>query len=185
MRVSGTHILYRTHFSCLHFQMEVTLLYQLLILITRNLFIAGSVVRHFQPDLVFFVKRHGIFNVSCGHLFTLFNRGSVGKCFQCLQVLECYFFSVFIPPFFLALFFSMFSGQSHRRILFIDDLFLFLYVAEKTGQRTVPNVFVNGNHIGGNDDTHKEGSWKPVYKSEVPYSQRKSSTRKYLAKGIL
>jgi glutaredoxin 3 len=23
-----------------------------------------------------------------------------------------------------------------------------------TGQRTVPNVFVNGKHVGGNDDTH-------------------------------
>ncbi len=23
-----------------------------------------------------------------------------------------------------------------------------------TGQRSVPNVFVNGNHVGGNDDTH-------------------------------
>lgn len=25
------------------------------------------------------------------------------------------------------------------------------YLAEKTGQRTVPNIFINGNHIGGND----------------------------------
>jgi glutaredoxin 3 len=24
-----------------------------------------------------------------------------------------------------------------------------------TGQRTVPNVFVNGQHLGGNDDTQK------------------------------
>jgi glutaredoxin 3 len=24
---------------------------------------------------------------------------------------------------------------------------------DMTGQRTVPNVFVKGNHIGGNDDT--------------------------------
>ncbi len=68
----------------------------------------------------------------------------------------------------------------------IDDLYLFLYVAEKTGQRTVPNVFVNGNHIGGNDDTHKEGSWKPLYKSEipirVPYSQRKSARGKKSSK---
>lgn len=24
---------------------------------------------------------------------------------------------------------------------------------ELTGQRTVPNVFIKGNHIGGNDDT--------------------------------
>ena len=26
---------------------------------------------------------------------------------------------------------------------------------EKTGQRTVPNVFINGKHIGGHDDTMK------------------------------
>ncbi len=26
---------------------------------------------------------------------------------------------------------------------------------EMTGQKTVPNVFVNGKHIGGNDDTQK------------------------------
>ena len=25
---------------------------------------------------------------------------------------------------------------------------------ERTGQRTVPNVFVAGQHVGGNDDTH-------------------------------
>jgi len=29
------------------------------------------------------------------------------------------------------------------------------YLHEKTGQRTVPNVFVNKQHIGGNDDTTK------------------------------
>lgn len=23
-----------------------------------------------------------------------------------------------------------------------------------SGQRTVPNVFINGEHLGGNDDTH-------------------------------
>lgn len=28
-------------------------------------------------------------------------------------------------------------------------------LAELTGQRTVPNVFVKGKHIGGNDDTQK------------------------------
>lgn len=28
-------------------------------------------------------------------------------------------------------------------------------LAEKTGQRTVPNVFINGEHIGGSDATHK------------------------------
>ncbi|KAJ6461040.1 glutaredoxin, partial [Mycena sanguinolenta] len=27
------------------------------------------------------------------------------------------------------------------------------YLAEKTGQRTVPNIFVNTQHVGGNDDT--------------------------------
>ncbi|KAJ3878227.1 thioredoxin-like protein [Lentinula edodes] len=27
------------------------------------------------------------------------------------------------------------------------------YLAQKTGQRTVPNVFVNSQHIGGNDTT--------------------------------
>ncbi|KIK63013.1 hypothetical protein GYMLUDRAFT_41313 [Collybiopsis luxurians FD-317 M1] len=27
------------------------------------------------------------------------------------------------------------------------------YLAQKTGQRTVPNVFVNSEHIGGNDST--------------------------------
>lgn len=27
----------------------------------------------------------------------------------------------------------------------------------KTGQRTVPNVFVSGQHVGGNDDTVKAG----------------------------
>jgi glutaredoxin 3 len=26
-------------------------------------------------------------------------------------------------------------------------------LARMTGQRTVPNVFVNGKHLGGNDDT--------------------------------
>ncbi|KAJ7148742.1 glutaredoxin, partial [Mycena crocata] len=27
------------------------------------------------------------------------------------------------------------------------------YLATKTGQRTVPNIFVNKQHVGGNDDT--------------------------------
>lgn len=34
-----------------------------------------------------------------------------------------------------------------------------------TGQRTVPNVFVNGQHIGGNDDTqaaYKSGKLKDL-----------------------
>lgn len=29
------------------------------------------------------------------------------------------------------------------------------YLLEKTGQRTVPNVFVNKTHIGGSDDLAK------------------------------
>ncbi|PWN48493.1 putative GRX1-glutaredoxin [Violaceomyces palustris] len=29
------------------------------------------------------------------------------------------------------------------------------YLAEKTGQRTVPNIFINGNHLGGCDDILK------------------------------
>ncbi|KAF8079330.1 thioredoxin-like protein [Lyophyllum atratum] len=32
------------------------------------------------------------------------------------------------------------------------------YLLEKTGQRTVPNVFVDGEHIGGNDDV--QAGWK-------------------------
>mmetsp|Transcript_41541 Transcript_41541/g.119890 ORF Transcript_41541/g.119890 Transcript_41541/m.119890 type:complete len:172 (+) Transcript_41541:118-633(+) len=31
-------------------------------------------------------------------------------------------------------------------------------LASMTGQRTVPNVFVNGTHVGGNDETHKAAS---------------------------
>lgn len=26
------------------------------------------------------------------------------------------------------------------------------YLADKTGQRTVPNIFISGRHIGGNSD---------------------------------
>ncbi|KAI9009504.1 glutaredoxin-1 [Gaertneriomyces semiglobifer] len=28
------------------------------------------------------------------------------------------------------------------------------YLKEKTGQRTVPNIFINGTHVGGSDDLH-------------------------------
>ncbi|XAR51887.1 Thioredoxin-disulfide reductase [Bertholletia excelsa] len=38
-------------------------------------------------------------------------------------------------------------------------------LAEWTGQRTVPNVFIGGNHIGGCDTTtamHKEGKLIPL-----------------------
>ena len=40
-----------------------------------------------------------------------------------------------------------------------------------TGQRTVPNVFVNGQHVGGNDDTqhaHKTGILDHMLYAEVP-----------------
>ncbi|PWN93981.1 glutaredoxin [Acaromyces ingoldii] len=32
------------------------------------------------------------------------------------------------------------------------------YLADKTGQRTVPNIFVSGTHLGGNDDLQKANS---------------------------
>lgn len=39
---------------------------------------------------------------------------------------------------------------------------------EMTGQRTVPNVFINGNHVGGNDDTQVLlASSKPVFQSHA------------------
>ena len=31
-------------------------------------------------------------------------------------------------------------------------------LAELTGQRTVPNVFIKGKHLGGNDDTQRANS---------------------------
>ena len=37
---------------------------------------------------------------------------------------------------------------------------------ELTGQRTVPNVFINGKHIGGNSDIqalHSQGKLKPLF----------------------
>mmetsp|Transcript_28398 Transcript_28398/g.86811 ORF Transcript_28398/g.86811 Transcript_28398/m.86811 type:complete len:160 (+) Transcript_28398:25-504(+) len=40
-------------------------------------------------------------------------------------------------------------------------------LASMTGQRTVPNVFINGQHIGGNDDTqkaYKSGKLKELLK---------------------
>ncbi|KAI8832657.1 putative thioltransferase [Chytriomyces cf. hyalinus JEL632] len=39
------------------------------------------------------------------------------------------------------------------------------YLAEKTGQRTVPNVFISGKQIGGCDDVHAlhaKGGLKPL-----------------------
>ncbi|KAH9486141.1 Glutaredoxin-C8 [Psilocybe cubensis] len=44
------------------------------------------------------------------------------------------------------------------------------YLYQKTGQRTVPNVFVKQQHIGGNDDTtafHKAGKLTPLIKSDA------------------
>nr|AJT47984.1 glutaredoxin [Phaffia rhodozyma] len=32
------------------------------------------------------------------------------------------------------------------------------YLAEKTGQRTVPNIFIQGKHVGGSDDLSKAKS---------------------------
>lgn len=32
------------------------------------------------------------------------------------------------------------------------------YLADKTGQRTVPNIFIKGQHIGGSDDLTKANS---------------------------
>ncbi len=34
------------------------------------------------------------------------------------------------------------------------------YLYQKTGQRTVPNVFINGKHIGGNSDVQALGKDK-------------------------
>ncbi|KAJ3296900.1 glutaredoxin [Borealophlyctis nickersoniae] len=28
------------------------------------------------------------------------------------------------------------------------------YLLEKTGQKSVPNIFINKQHVGGNDDLH-------------------------------
>jgi len=39
---------------------------------------------------------------------------------------------------------------------------------ELTGQRTVPNVFIGGKHIGGNDktqDLHRKGDLVPLLKA--------------------
>ncbi|VEU21815.1 DEKNAAC102702 [Brettanomyces naardenensis] len=34
------------------------------------------------------------------------------------------------------------------------------YLYQKTGQRTVPNIFIGGKHIGGNDDIQSIGKKK-------------------------
>ncbi|GAA5913657.1 glutaredoxin [Sporobolomyces salmoneus] len=39
------------------------------------------------------------------------------------------------------------------------------YLAEKTGQRTVPNIFIDGQHVGGSSDLeakHKNGELKKL-----------------------
>ncbi|KAF9077188.1 glutaredoxin [Rhodocollybia butyracea] len=39
------------------------------------------------------------------------------------------------------------------------------YLAKKTGQSTVPNIFVNEKHVGGNDDAqaaHKKGELRKL-----------------------
>eukprot|EP00956_Cyclotella_meneghiniana_P038314 scaffold152030_cov56-Cyclotella_meneghiniana.AAC.7 len=35
-----------------------------------------------------------------------------------------------------------------------DDCSIAMALYKMTGQRTVPNVFVRGKHLGGNDKTH-------------------------------
>mmetsp|Transcript_42940 Transcript_42940/g.103815 ORF Transcript_42940/g.103815 Transcript_42940/m.103815 type:complete len:87 (+) Transcript_42940:638-898(+) len=34
------------------------------------------------------------------------------------------------------------------------------YLAQKTGQRTVPNIFINSKHVGGNSDLQAIGTTK-------------------------
>ncbi|KAG7091452.1 hypothetical protein E1B28_010486 [Marasmius oreades] len=44
------------------------------------------------------------------------------------------------------------------------------YLLEKTGQRTVPNIFVNRQHVGGNDDVHsmfRKGQLAKLVNSEA------------------
>ncbi|KNA21799.1 hypothetical protein SOVF_040090 [Spinacia oleracea] len=46
-----------------------------------------------------------------------------------------------------------------------DGSELQIALGQWTGQRTVPNVFIGGNHIGGCDDTtakHREGKLVPL-----------------------
>ncbi|KAJ3205116.1 thioredoxin reductase [Entophlyctis luteolus] len=38
------------------------------------------------------------------------------------------------------------------------------YLAKKTGQRTVPNIFINGTQIGGCDDLHRLDATKELQK---------------------
>ncbi|GAA5950545.1 hypothetical protein JCM3765_000524 [Sporobolomyces pararoseus] len=44
------------------------------------------------------------------------------------------------------------------------------YLAEKTGQRTVPNIFIGGKHVGGSSDLeakHKSGELKQLLGSKA------------------
>lgn len=46
-----------------------------------------------------------------------------------------------------------------------DGQVIQLALYDKTGQRTVPNIFVQGNHIGGNSDLqslHEQGKLRPM-----------------------
>ncbi|WCJ33819.1 Glutaredoxin family protein [Euphorbia peplus] len=55
--------------------------------------------------------------------------------------------------------------QSFRNLLFYDGAEIQSALAEWTGQRTVPNVFNGGKHIGGCDSTtnmHKQGKLVPL-----------------------
>jgi glutaredoxin 3 len=52
------------------------------------------------------------------------------------------------------------SGEGHTvKVLELDRMSngdeIQAALLKITGQRTVPNVFVNGQHLGGNDDTQK------------------------------
>ena len=60
-----------------------------------------------------------------------------------------------------ALFAEQFSGVQTKIFdldLMDDGAAIQAHLLTKTGQRTVPNVFVRGKHLGGNDDT--QGAYK-------------------------
>ncbi len=48
------------------------------------------------------------------------------------------------------------------------------YLYEKTGQKTVPNVYVNGTHLGGCDSTlnaHAEGRLEKLFNPKIEPEQ--------------
>jgi glutaredoxin 3 len=45
-------------------------------------------------------------------------------------------------------------------------------LAKKTGQRTVPSVFVNGQHVGGNDDAQSAHSTGKIGKLLAAYAAK-------------